>query len=48
MKAGGWTFIKLEHLRALVAQDEVTRHDLKAIIGLAPLVEGGQGQLPLF
>jgi hypothetical protein len=48
VKTGGWTFIKLEHLRELAARDAVTRHDLKAIIGLTPLIEGGQGQLPLF
>lgn len=48
VKAGGWTFIKLEHLHALAASDDLTRHDLKAIVGLVPLVESGRGQLPLF
>jgi hypothetical protein len=48
IKAGGWTFIKLEHLQALAAQEALTRHDLKAIVGLVPPVESGEGQLPLF
>ena len=48
MQAGGWTFIKIEHLSALAARPNPTHHDLKAISGLVPLVEGGEGQLPLF
>ena len=48
IEAGGWTFIKLEHLRSLAAKDTLTRHDLKAIVGLVPLIESGEGQLPLF
>ncbi len=48
IKAGGWTFIKLEHLQDLAASDELTRHDFKAIVGLVPPVESGEGQLPLF
>jgi hypothetical protein len=48
IKAGGWTFIKLEHLRSLAAKNVLTRHDLKAIVGLVPLIESGEGQLPLF
>lgn len=48
IKAGGWSFIKLEHIHALATKDEVTRHDLKAIVGLMPPVESGEGQLPLF
>jgi hypothetical protein len=48
MQAGGWTFIKIEHLSALAARANLTRHDLKAISGLVPLVERGEGQLPLF
>jgi hypothetical protein len=48
IKAGGWTFIKLEHLQALAAKEALTRHDLKAIVGLVPPVESGEGQLPLF
>ena len=48
VKAGSWTFIKLEHLQALAAQEALTRHDLKAIVGLVPPVESGEGQLPLF
>jgi hypothetical protein len=48
IRAGGWTFIKLDHLRSLAAKDPLTRHDLKAVVGLVPPVESGQGQLPLF
>jgi hypothetical protein len=48
IQAGGWTFIKIEHLDALAARANLTRHDLKAISGLVPLVERGEGQLPLF
>lgn len=48
IKGEGWTFIKLEHLRSLAAKKVLTRHDLKAIVGLVPLIESGEGQLPLF
>jgi hypothetical protein len=48
IQAGGWTFIKLEHLQALADKESLTRHDLKAIVGLVPPVESGAGQLPLF
>jgi len=48
IKNGGWTFIKVEHLRSLAAKKVLTRHDLKAIVGLVPLIESGEGQLPLF
>ncbi len=48
IKAGGWTFIKLELLQALAASDDLTRHDLKAVVGLVPPIESGKGQLPLF
>ena len=48
IKTGGWTFMKLEHLLELVSNDELTRHDLNAIVGLVPPVESGKGQLPLF
>jgi hypothetical protein len=48
IKAGGWTFIKLEHVQTLAARETLTRHDLKAMVGLVPPVESGEGQLPLF
>jgi hypothetical protein len=48
IKGGGWTFIKLEHLQSLAAKEAFTRHDFKAIVGLVPLIESGEGQLPLF
>ncbi|GAB4536300.1 MAG: hypothetical protein Kow0063_21600 [Anaerolineae bacterium] len=48
IKAGGWTFIKLEHLQSLAVREALTRHDLKTIAGLSPPLERGEGQLPLF
>jgi hypothetical protein len=48
VKVRSWTFIKLEYLQNLAASDEPTRHDFKAIVGLVPLIESGEGQLPLF
>jgi hypothetical protein len=48
MKVRGWTFIKLEHLQNLAARDGLTRHDFKTVVGLVPLIERGEGQLPLF
>jgi hypothetical protein len=48
IEAGGWTFIKFELLQTLAASDDLTRHDLKAIVGLVPPIESGRGQLPLF
>jgi hypothetical protein len=48
IKAGGWTFIKLEYLRSLATKHALTGHDFLAIVGLVPPVESGEGQLPLF
>lgn len=48
LAAGGWTFIKWQHLQSLAAQEAVTRHDFKAISGLEPLIEQAAGQMPLF
>jgi hypothetical protein len=46
--AAGWRFIKYRHVRQLVAQPEVDEYALRTIIGLDPLVEREQAQLPLF
>jgi hypothetical protein len=48
IEAEGRTFISLEPVRGLTERDEVSPHDFKAIIGLLPPVESGEGQLPLF
>jgi len=48
IQAGNRTFIKLEHLQSLAARQALTGHDLKAVVGLVPPVESGEGQLPLF
>jgi hypothetical protein len=43
-----WQFIKLKHLRDLAAKKHLERPDLDQIVGLAPLVERPEAQLPLF
>jgi hypothetical protein len=48
IKRGGWTFVKFEHLHNLVAREDITLHDFKAVVGLLPPVESGEAQLPLF
>lgn len=47
-REGNWEFIKLGHVRALAERPEVDRHEIKKIIGLAPLIESPEAQLPLF
>jgi DNA-directed RNA polymerase subunit RPC12/RpoP len=45
---GGWQFIKYRHLRRIVAAPDLTRHDLKRIVGLDPIIEQFGAQIPLF
>ncbi len=45
---GEWQFIKLHHLRTLAAKGEPGRQDLAQIVGLEPLIEKPEAQLPLF
>lgn len=45
---GRWQFIKYRHLNRLASATEVDRHDLKKIVGLRPLIEQDQAQIPLF
>jgi hypothetical protein len=45
---GQWQFIKLEHLRQLSARQDLRRQDLSLFIGLEPLIELPEAQLPLF
>lgn len=45
---GEWRFIKASHLRALASREEVGRQDLAQIVGLEPIIESPEAQLPLF
>jgi hypothetical protein len=45
---GRWQFIKLDHLKALSAREDLHRQDLSHIVGLEPLIERPEAQLPLF
>jgi hypothetical protein len=48
MVTGRWQFIKYKHLGQLVSAAEVGRHDLKKIVGLRPIIEQDEAQIPLF
>jgi hypothetical protein len=48
MVSGHWQFIKYGHLSQLVSAAEVDRHDLKKIVGLQPIIEQDEAQIPLF
>ncbi|NIO68666.1 MAG: hypothetical protein GTN71_06375 [Anaerolineae bacterium] len=48
MVTGRWQFIKYRHLSQLVNATEVDRHDLKKIVGLRPIIEQDEAQIPLF
>ena len=45
---GTWQFIKYRHLRRIAAAPDLTRHDLKRIVGLDPIIEHSGAQIPLF
>jgi hypothetical protein len=45
---GRWQFIKLEHLRQLAIKDDLRLQDLSLFVGLEPLIERPEAQLPLF
>ena len=45
---GQWQFIKLSHLEALAGKEEPHPQDLAQIVGLEPLIESPEAQLPLF
>jgi hypothetical protein len=45
---GRWEFIKYRHLRRLAQVTEPDRHDLKKIVGLEPIIEKPEAQIPLF
>jgi hypothetical protein len=46
--AGNWQIIKYRHLAWLVEAKEIDRHDLKKIVGLKPIIEQAEAQIPLF
>lgn len=48
VKRDGWQFIKFRHLRRLMARDDLDRYAFKTVLGLDPIVEQEQAQIPLF
>jgi hypothetical protein len=44
---GAWTLVKAEAVQKLLAREEIERSDLEEIVGLEPLIEKGEQQLPL-
>jgi hypothetical protein len=48
LAAGPWHLVKYSALRRLVTVGELARHDLKKIIGLEPIIEKPEAQMPLF
>jgi hypothetical protein len=48
LREGQWQFIKMHHLRALSEKRSLEPADLESIVGLEPLVESPDAQLPLF
>jgi len=48
MVTGRWQFIKYRHLSQLARATEIDRHDLKKIVGLRPIIEQAEAQIPLF
>ncbi len=45
---GHWQIVKYCHLAWLVEAEEIDRHDLKKIVGLEPIIEQAEAQIPLF
>jgi len=48
MATGNWQFLKYAPLCALAGAEEVARHDLRRIVGLEPIIEQPEAQIPLF
>jgi len=44
----GWDFIKFQHLRRLAGAGSLERHHLRVILGLDPIIEQTEAQIPLF
>ena len=45
---GRWQFIKLDHLIEFSEREDLRRQDLSLFVGLEPLIERPEAQLPLF
>jgi hypothetical protein len=45
---GNWRIVKYCHLAWLAEAGEIDRHDLKKIVGLEPIIEQAEAQIPLF
>jgi hypothetical protein len=45
---GNWQIVKYCHLAWLMEAEEIDRHDFKKIVGLAPIIEQTEAQIPLF
>jgi hypothetical protein len=45
---GHWQFVKYSSLHALAAAKDVAAYDLRRIVGLEPIIERGDVQIPLF
>ncbi len=48
LQQGGWTIVRRPFLQALLKQPAVDIHALKQVVGLDPIVEKGEAQIPLF
>ncbi len=48
MAEGRWQIVKYGHLAWLMEVEEIDRHDLKKIVGLKPIIEQAEAQIPLF
>ena len=48
MAEARWDWVKWSHLARLARQESLNRHEFAAFIGLTPLVETPEAQLPLF
>ena len=48
MVTGRWRFVKYRHLSQLASATEIDRHNLKKIVGLRPIIEQDEAQIPLF
>jgi hypothetical protein len=45
---GHWQIVKYCHVAWLVEAEGIDRHDLKKIVGLEPIIEQAEAQIPLF
>jgi hypothetical protein len=48
MTRGNWHFLKYGAIRRLARAEEVARHDVRRIVGLEPIIEQVEAQIPLF